>query len=105
MSLEVLKAWAASQQALQASSPNARQALLEVYVGCVELLEMVAQTVGKRDFSDLLFLRFPTASLFLHERAHAPFFSLSLPRRLHTHTLYLFLTIPLLWCAHARAPT
>lgn len=63
MSLEVLKAWqAASPQAWPATRPGASQALLEVHVGLVELLEVVAHTVGTQAFSDLLFLRFPTAS-------------------------------------------
>jgi len=57
LSLEVLKAWQS-----RAACPEALS-LVSVHVGVVELLELLAHTLGRQAFSDLLFLRFPTVIL------------------------------------------
>ena len=64
MSLEVLKAWSFVKQAWQARSAGINQTVLAVHIGIIELLEMIAQELGREDFSELIFLRFPKVTMY-----------------------------------------
>jgi len=65
MSLEVLKAWPSVKQAWQAMHSDVNQIVVAVHVGIDELLELLTQTIGRQDFTELIFLRFPKVFLNL----------------------------------------
>lgn len=65
MSLEVLKAWPSVKQAWQAMHSGVNQIVVAVHVGIDEILELLIQTIGRQDFTELIFLRFPKVFLYL----------------------------------------
>ena len=57
MSLEVLKAWPSVKQAWQAMHSDVNQIVVAVHVGIDELLELLTQTIGRQDFTELILQR------------------------------------------------